>query len=216
MLFHLSQKNSIINKMIAQLRNVQLHEDRLRFRKNMERLAICMAYEISKTLRYEEVSITTPLGISETDIPSDRVVIASILRAGLAMHEGFLEIFDDADSAFISSYRKHHKDGSFEVNLEYVTCPNLENSVLILADPMVATGASIDSALEALLEYGEPRKIHIATAIASTNGIDHLRRKHKNAIIWAGDIDEELTAKSYIVPGLGDAGDLAFGPKLQE
>ena len=216
MKFHLVQKNSILNKHIAELRDARIQDDKMRFRRNLERSASIMAYEISRTFNYEEAEITTPLGISRMKVPDERIVVASILRAGLPMHNGVLSVLDDAESAFVSSYRKHHNDGNFEVKLEYVTCPPLDDSVLILTDPMVATGSSIQSALEALLENGQPRKIHIATVIASTSGIDYLQRKFPKAVIWAGDIDSELTAKSYIVPGLGDAGDLAFGPKVQE
>lgn len=216
MKFHLAQKNSILNKHIAELRDAKIHNDKMRFRRNLERAAAIMAYEISKTFKYSEAEITTPLGISHMDVPDDRVVVASILRAGLPMHNGVLSVLDDAESAFVSSYRKHHNDGNFEVNLEYVTCPPLDDCVLILVDPMVATGSSVQSAMDALLEYGQPRKVHIATVIASTAGMEHLKRKFPKAVVWAGDIDSELTAKSYIVPGLGDAGDLAFGPKIQE
>ena len=216
MKFHLAQRNSILNKHIAELRDAQIHDDRMRFRRNLERCASIMAYEISRTFRYTEAEISTPLGISHMEVPDERVVVASILRAGIPMHNGILSTLDDAESAFVSSYRKHHNDGNFEVKLEYVTCPPLDDCVLFLADPMVATGSSIHSAMDALLENGKPRKVHIATVIASTSGIDYIQRKFPKAVIWAGDIDTELTAKSYIVPGLGDAGDLAFGPKLQE
>ena len=216
MLHHFAQSNSIVNKYIAELRDANIQEDKMRFRKNLERIAEIIAYEISKTFRYSTAEISTPLGIAEMDVPDENIVVASILRAGIPMHNGFLNILDDVDSAFVSSYRKHHKDGNFEVKLEYVTCPDLTDTVLIITDPMVATGASVHSAMEALLNHGKPREIHIATIIASTSGMDHLKRKFPNAHIWVGDIDSELTAKSYIVPGLGDAGDLAFGPKVQE
>jgi uracil phosphoribosyltransferase len=213
---HFAKNNSIVNKYIAELRDAEIQEDKMRFRTNLERIASIMAYEISKTFQYTTAEVTTPLGISDVEVPDDKVIVASILRAGVPMHNGFLNVLDDVDSAFVSSYRKHHKDGNFEVKLEYVTCPDLDDTVLIIADPMVATGSSVDSAMQALLKHGQPREIHIATVIASTNGMDHLKRKFPNAHIWVGDIDSELTAKSYIVPGLGDAGDLAFGPKVQE
>ena len=182
----------------------------------MERVGEILAYEISKTFDFVEKEVETPMGIAKAQIPEQRVVIASILRAGLPFHNGMLNFFDNADNAFVSAYRQHHKDGTFEINIQYVSCPNLDDCVLILADPMLATGASMDLALNTLLENGTPAKIHIATAIASTYGLDHIRRLHPKAYIWMGDQDEELTARSYIVPGLGDAGDLAFGSKLQD
>jgi len=146
----------------------------------------------------------------------DQIVIANILRAGIPMHNGLLNYFDQADNAFVSAYRKHHKDGSFEINLQYVSCPNLNNAVLIICDPMLATGASMDIAIKNLLEYGTPKQIHIVTAISSMDGLEYIQRIYPNAQIWTGAVDEELTAKSYIVPGLGDAGDLSFGPKVQD
>lgn len=213
---HFAESNSIVNKYIAELRDAQIQKDKMRFRINLERIGSIMAYEISKSFKYAKAEITTPLGISEIEVPDENIVVTSILRAGVPMHNGFLNMLDDVDSAFISSYRKHHKDGNFEIKLEYVTCPDLDDAVLIITDPMIATGSSVHSAMEALLDYGQPRAIHIATVIASTSGIDHIKRKFPDAKIWVGDIDSELTAKSYIVPGLGDAGDLAFGPKIQE
>lgn len=212
----LTEKNSIANTFIAQLRDARVQADRMRFRKNIERLGQIFAYEISKTLQYEVREIETPLGIAAVSMPKDRIVIASILRAGLPLHHGMLSYFDDADNAFISAYRKHHKDGTFEINLEYVTCPDLNDCTLILTDPMLATGASFAAALEVLEKYGVPREIHLVTIIASSHGISYMRRTNARCKIWTGAIDEELTAKSYIVPGLGDAGDLLYGEKLQE
>ena len=158
----------------------------------------------------------TPLGIAQANVPNQKVVLATILRAGLPIHQGMLNYFDQADNAFISAYRRHHKDGTFDIRLEYVSCPSLEGRILILSDPMLATGASIVLALQELVEFGTPKEIHIVTAIASTNGLSYVRRIFPKVHIWMGARDEELTAKSYIVPGLGDAGDLSFGPKIQE
>lgn len=213
MLFNLTENNSIANRFIAELRNVELQKDRPRFRRNLERLGEVMAYEISRTLLYEPFEVETPLGVATTWLPTQRIVLATILRAGLPFHQGMLNYFDYADNAFISAYRRHHKDGTFEIQLDYVSTPDLEGAVLILADPMLATGSSVNLALQELRRFGEPAAIHIATAIASTAGIEGVRRRHPQAGIWAGAIDEELTAKSYIVPGLGDAGDLAYGEK---
>ena len=212
----LAENNSIANKFIAELRDTKVQHDRMRFRKNIERLGQIFAYEISKTLHYQEAEIETPLGIANVSLPQDRVVIASILRAGLPIHHGLLSYFDSADNAFISAYRKHHKDGTFEINLEYVTCPDLEDTVLILTDPMLATGASFAAALDVLEKYGTPKEVHLVTVIASSHGVNYIKRMYPRCKIWTGAIDEELTAKSYIVPGLGDAGDLLYGEKLQE
>ncbi len=216
MIVNFDEKNTIINKWVAELRSVDIQQDRMRFRKNMQRIAEVVAYEISKELAYLPYEVQTPLGIAKTNIPNEKIVLATILRAGLPMHEGMLNVFDDADNAFISAYRRHHKDGSFEINVEYVSCPQIEDSVLILSDPMLATGASIVASLKELNEYGVPKSIHIVTAIASASGIDYVKRYYPKATIWAGAIDDELTAKSYIVPGLGDAGDLAYGEKMQD
>ena len=216
MIFNLSETPTIANQYIAEIRDVNIQKDRMRFRKNMERIGEILAFEISKTLKYKKQQVETPLGIAEIQLPSQRIVIATILRAGLPLHQGMLNIFDQADNAFISAYRLHHKGGTFEVNLEYVSCPNLDDCVLIITDPMLATGASMDLAIKALLEYGQPAKIHVVTAIASSPGLSYMKRLYKKANFWVGAIDEELTAKSYIVPGLGDAGDLAYGSKLQE
>lgn len=215
MIYNLSENNSMANRFIAELRDVKVQGDRLRFRRNLERIGEVMAYEISRRLNYLPQEVETPLGIAKIALPTDRVVLGTILRAGMPMHQGLLNHFDDAESAFVSAYRKHHKDGTFEIALEYVSCPDLNECVLILSDPMLATGASVELAVQALRQFGEPRQLHVATAIASRQGLEHLRRTLPTANVWAGAIDDELTAKSYIVPGLGDAGDLAYGPKLQ-
>ena len=216
MIFNLSEQKSIANKFIAELRDVNIQKDKMRFRRNLERVGEVLAYEISRTLRYEQTNVETPLGIATTNKITQRIVLATILRAGLPLHQGMLNYFDDADNSFISAYRMHHKDGSFEINIEYVSCPNLNDSVVILCDPMLATGASINKTLDKLKEYGKPTEIHIATAVASSFGLEYIRRLHPHVHIWMGALDDELTAKSYIVPGLGDAGDLSFGSKLQE
>lgn len=213
MVHNFSDKPSIFNQFIAEIRDVNVQHDRMRFRKNLERMGEIMGYEISKSFAYQTTEIETPLGIAEVDLPTATPVLATILRAGLPLHQGLLHIFDNADNAFISAYRMHHKDGTFEINVEYVSCPSLDNRPLILCDPMLATGASMTSAVNHLLEYGTPSSIHIVTAIASVAGVDHVKRHVPTAKIWAGAIDEELTGKSYIVPGLGDAGDLAYGSK---
>ncbi len=216
MTFNLSEKDTIANKFVAELRSVEIQSDRMRFRRNMERIGEILAYEISKTFEYEEVEVETPLGIAISSVPKEHIVLGTILRAGLPMHQGMLNIFDDADNAFVSAYRRHHKDGTFEIKLEYVSCPNLEGSTLIIADPMLASGASVVTTLKELLRYGKPKAVHVASAIAAMDGVDHVRRIFPKAHIWLGALDEELTARSYIVPGLGDAGDLAYGEKLQD
>lgn len=212
----LADKPSIANQYIAELRDVIIQTDRMRFRRNMERLGEVFAYEISKTLPYHLLEVETPLGVAEVAVPSEQPIIATILRAGLPLHQGLLNVFDKADNGFISAYRKHHKDGTFEINVEYISCPLVENRVLIICDPMLATGSSLVLAVEKILEHGTPSKIHLVTAIASSLGLDYVKRMLPQAKIWVGAVDDELTAKSYIVPGLGDAGDLAFGDKLQD
>ena len=175
-----------------------------------------MAYELSKTLPYVQKEIETPLGTYQANVLQEQPVLATILRAGIPLYQGLLNFFDEADSAFIAAYRKHNKlDDSFEINQGYVTCPSLENRTLILADPMLATSSSLVVALDELFEYGQPREVHIVCVIACTEGLDTLRHRFPDITIWAADIDDELTAKGYIVPGLGDAGDLCFGSKMQ-
>jgi uracil phosphoribosyltransferase len=215
MVHNLSKSNSLVNQFVSELRNVDVQHDRMRFRRNLERIGEVIAYEISKQMNYKEVEITTPLGTAVMNLASDEPVIGTILRAGLPMHQGFLNYFDHADNAFISAYRKHHKDGSFEIALEYVSCPSLDDRILILCDPMLATGSSIVMTYKAMLQKGMPRHTHIVCAIASTQGVEFVKSQlPENVTIWAAAVDEELTAQAYIVPGLGDAGDLAFGEKL--
>ncbi len=215
MVQHLAKTNSLINTWVNELRNTEVQTDRMRFRRNMERIGEIVAYEISKTMPYEAVEINTPLGIYNGQVLSHQPVIATIFRAGFPLFQGMLNYFDQADCAFIAAYRKHHADGTFNINQEYVTCPSLAGRTLIIADPMLATGASLIMALDELFEYGQPLAVHVVVAIACTEGIDNLRQKYPEFKIWAADIDDELTAKGYIVPGLGDAGDLSFGSKLQ-
>ncbi|MBL7720895.1 MAG: uracil phosphoribosyltransferase [Chitinophagaceae bacterium] len=215
MIVNLSEKHSLVSNWVAELRDVNIQNDRMRFRRNLERIGEVAAYEISKVLPFEEKEIQTPLGIAEHKMMKEQPVLATILRAGLPLHQGLLNYFDKADNAFISAYRKHHKDGSFEISLEYISCPELENRVLIISDPMLATGASLVKTIQYLKDEGSPSSIHIVAAIACTVGIEYVKREAPSVTIWCGDIDDELTAKGYIVPGLGDAGDLAFGTKVQ-
>ena len=215
MVINLSDKNSILCNWISELRDNSVQTDRMRFRRNLERIGEAAAYEISKTLEFIDTEIQTPLGSSVCRNMKEQPVLATILRAGLPLHQGMLNIFDRADNAFISAYRKHHRDGSFEISLEYVSCPDLDNRILIISDPMLATGSSLVKTIHFLKEEGTPKAIHIVTAIACTVGIEYVRREEPSVTIWCGDIDDELTAKGYIVPGLGDAGDLAFGTKQQ-
>jgi uracil phosphoribosyltransferase len=216
MVINLSEKNSLVNNWISEIRDVNVQTDRMRFRRNLERIGEVAAYEISKTLPFVEKEIQTPLGISTCRVMEDQPVLATILRAGVPLHQGMLNYFDKADNAFISAYRKHHRDGSFEISLEYISCPDLTDRVLILCDPMLATGSSLVKTIHFLKDEGTPKAIHIVSAIACTVGIEYVRREQPHVTIWCGDIDEELTAKGYIVPGLGDAGDLAFGTKQQQ
>jgi uracil phosphoribosyltransferase len=216
MVTNLSEQHSLITNWISELRNTIVQEDRMRFRNNLERIGEIIAYEISRQLPWGETEIQTPLGIHTSKVLKEQPVLATILRAGLPMHTGMLRFFDKADNAFVSAYRKHNPDGSFDIWLEYMSSPSIENRILILSDPMIATGASIVKAIDAMKEEGAPSQIHIACAIACTIGIEYiLREAGDDVYIWCGDIDEELTAKGYIVPGLGDAGDLAFGNKTQ-
>lgn len=215
MIHRLSEQHTIANQFLAELRNIDIHHDRLRFRINMERLGQIFAYEISKLLTYEKEIVPTPLGEASAYLSDDRIVLATILRAGLPLHNGLLSYFDHADNAFVTAYRKHEKDGSFDIAMKYMTCPSLENSILIVSDPMLATGASIDKVLEELLTHGRPKSIHIVSVIAATQGLAYVHNKYPDVHIWIGDEDPTLNDQAYIVPGLGDAGDLAFGEKLQ-
>jgi uracil phosphoribosyltransferase len=215
MLTNLSQNYSILCDWMAELRDVSVLTDRMRFRRNLERIGEIAGYEISRHLAYEEQEIQTPLGIAVTKVLKNQPVLATILRAGLPLHQGLLNVFDKADNAFISAYRKHEPDGSFEISMSYITSPEIENRTLIISDPMIATGSSMVKTIQQIRAEGNPADIHIVTAIACTVGIEYLRRAMPACKIWCGAIDDELTAKGYIVPGLGDAGDLSFGNKLQ-
>ena len=214
MVINLSDKYSILCDWVAELRDVSVQCDRMRFRRNLERIGEMAAYEISRSLEYEEREIQTPLGISVSKMLKTQPVLATILRAGLPLHQGLLNVFDKADNAFVSAYRKHDADGSFEISMSYITSPELENRVVIISDPMLATGASMVKTIQQL-RAGNPTDIHVVTAIACTVGIEFVRRAMPTCKIWCGSIDDELTAKGYIVPGLGDAGDLSFGNKIQ-
>lgn len=213
MIHELGAQNSILNPFIAQLRNVEVQNDSLRFRRNMERIGEIFAYEISKTLRYQTFEIQTPLGEAQCNLISESVVLGTIMRAGLPLHQGLLNFFDDAPSLFIGAFRKVRKSNEFHIQMDYVSTPNLDGKTLIIADPMLATGQSMVLACKELLQRYKIHKIHIVSVIASVEGLAHTRACLPQADIWIGAIDEELTSKSYIVPGLGDAGDLSFGPK---
>ena len=213
----LNKQNTILNKFIAQMRDKNIQRDPMRFRRNMERVGEIMAYEISKMLNYTTHMVETPLGIAAVEEISDKVVIATILRAGLPFHQGFLNYFDDADNGFVSAYRKSRPDGSFIVDVEYVSTSSLSGKTLILVDPMLATGTSLMLVYDALIRRaGEPEHTHFAAAFASEQGVEYVL-KHTNpdkCTLWCATVDPELTSKSYIVPGIGDAGDLAYGVKL--
>ncbi|MDG1475898.1 MAG: uracil phosphoribosyltransferase [Vicingaceae bacterium] len=211
---NLGEDNSIFNQFISEIRNVDVQNDKMRFRRNCERMGEIMAYEISKTFSYNKTEITTPLGKTEIGLMNEQPVLSTILRAGLTLHQGLLNYFDNADNAFVSAYRKHRKDGSFIIEAEYMASPSIDNRTVILSDPMLATGASIVEIYKLLLQKGTPKKLHLAILIASKEGLDYIERNlPKNTTVWVGAIDDELTAQSYIVPGLGDAGDLAYGNK---
>lgn len=217
MIKNLGTENSLFAEFLAEIRDKDIQTDRMRFRRNMERLGEVFAYEISKTMEFSSHDVVSPLGIAKSNKLKQQPVLATILRAGLPLHQGLLNYFDRADNAFISAYRKHDKDGSFEIKLEYVSCPNLDGRVLVIVDPMLATGSSLVLAYNNLLQFGKPKMVHLVTAIACTDGVNYVKRSlsRKKYNLWVGAIDEELTAQSYIVPGLGDAGDLAFGSKVE-
>jgi len=215
MIINLSDQHSLVSNWVSELRDIAVQTDSMRFRRNLERIGEIAAYEISKKLAWEEKEITTPLGIATCKVLKSQPVLATILRAGLGMHTGLLNYFDKGENAFISAYRKHHPDGSFEISMEYMSCPEIDDKVLIISDPMIATGSSLVKVIQSLKEEGEIKELHIVCAIACTVGLEYVLRAQPKATIWCGDIDDELTAKGYIVPGLGDAGDLAFGQKIQ-
>lgn len=214
--FDMSLKSSLVNQYIAELRDVDIQSDRHRFRMNLERIGEIFAYEISKYLDFAEIEVETPMGIAPSKMLKQQPVLATILRAGIPLHNGVLRLFDQADNAFVSAYRKHHKDGTFEINMSHVSSPRIDDRPLIICDPMLATGKSMSAAIESLYQFGQPSQLHILVVIASTEAIDNISRLYPEAFIWTAAIDDELTAKSYIVPGLGDAGDLAYGKKSKD
>lgn len=213
---NLGQNNSILNRFIAELRDKAIQKDSMRFRRNLERIGEIFAYEISKTLNYSTREVTTPLGIANCNIPDENLLLATILRAGVPLHNGMLNYFDKAQNAFIAAYRKYGKDNKFTIQIEYVSSPSVEGKTLIIADTMLATGSSLVLAYEKLCEKGEPAHTHIVCPIASEFSLGYLSKHlpHKKVTLWVAAVDEELTNKSYIVPGIGDAGDLAYGDKL--
>jgi len=218
MIIHnLGLNDSILNQFMAEMRDINVQNDRMRFRRNIERIGEIIAYEISKTLNYHTIDVQTPLGLQPVSVPCDRIVLATILRAGLPFHQGFLSYFDKAENAFISASRKYNEDHSaFKIELGYLSSPSIAGKTLIIIDPMLATGSSLDLAYQILLKRGEPKRIHVVCAIASKHGVEAVTRIFPDGIttIWAGAIDPELNDKAYIVPGLGDAGDLAYGEKM--
>lgn len=215
MIKEIGKENSLFNQFLMELRDANVQVDSMRFRKNLYRLGEIFAYEISKTLNYKQVEVTTPLGVLDMHIPSEQPVLATILRAGLPLHEGLLNFFDQAESGFVSAYRKYSKDEKFTIKLDYISAPDITKKILIVSDPMLATGGSLTTSLKGLMEVGKPKHIHIVSVLASDEGIAYVKKMFslKNLTIWVGAIDAELTAQAYIVPGLGDVGDIAYGKK---
>jgi uracil phosphoribosyltransferase len=215
-IINLGKQNSIFNHFIREIRDVNIQKDAMRFRRNIERIGEIFAYEISQKMTYENNDITTPLGISSESLMIEKPVLATILRAGLPLHQGLLNYFDSSENCFISAFRKHKRGGDFEIKIEYMSSPDLEGKTVILCDPMMASGSSMVLAMEALLSKGKPKHIHVVVTIASSEGIQYFKENlpFRNCTLWLGAEDKEMTAQSYIVPGLGDAGDLAFGEKI--
>ena len=213
---NISEENSVLNHFLGQIREVTIQKDSMRFRRNMERIGETMAYEISKKLTYTNIAITTPLGIKNTTKIAEEIVLCSILRAGLTLHQGFLNYFDAAENGFISAYRNHYNsDENFDILVEYQAVPNMTDKTLILVDPMLATGQSLVAVLNKILDTHQPKEIHIAVVIAAPEGIKYVSENlPKNCHLWVASLDEKLNEKNYIIPGLGDAGDLAYGNKL--
>ncbi len=215
MIYNIGEKSSLVNQFMSEIRDKNIQKDSLRFRRNLERMGEIFAYEISQKLTYQSQMVETPLGIAQVPVLSENILLATIMRAGMPLHQGLLNYFDKAGNAFISAYRKYHKDGSFDIKFEYLSAPATDNKTIILSDPMLATGSSMVLAYNALLGKGTPTYTHIVVLVASTDGIEYLK-KHidmTKVSVWVAAIDKELTAKSYIVPGIGDAGDLAYGDK---
>jgi len=217
MVREIGKGSSLFNTFFSELRDKEVQRDGMRFRKNMEMIGEIFAYEISKEMDFTEKEITTPLGVANMKLISDKPVLATILRAGLPLHQGLLNYFNTADCAFVSAYRKYKKNSKFDISMDYISSTSLDGRVLIVSDPMLATGGSMSTSIKALLENGKPKHIHIVCLVASEEGLSVIKRNFslQNITIWVGAIDDELTAKAYIVPGLGDAGDLAFGTKLE-
>ncbi len=214
-IINLSKNNTILNQYIAEIRDINIQKDRLRFRRNIERIGEIMAYEVSKTFPYNNIEVTTPLGTATESVPSEQPVIATILRAGLPFHQGFLSYLDKAENAFVSAYRKYKDTLKFDINIEYIASPRIDNKILIMTDPMLATGGSMELSYQAMLTKGKPSRIHVVSIIASQKAVDYIKSSFPEDIttIWCAAIDPEINAHSYIIPGLGDAGDLAFGEK---
>ena len=212
---NLGLENTIFNQYIAEIRDEKVQKDPIRFRRNLERLGEIFAYEISKTFSYHPVEVTTPLGVKTMHLMDEQPILATILRAGLPLHQGMHNIFDHADNAFISAFRKHYMDGTFDIQIDYMSAPDMDDRILVICDPMLASGQSMVCAYNEIMKQGHPKYIHIVSVIASTQGVEYLRRNLPDidCTIWLGAVDDELTVQSYIVPGLGDAGDLAYGCK---
>lgn len=210
-----NESNSILNRFVAEIRDINIQNDRLRFRRNIQRIGEIMSYEISKKLKYSTKDITTPLGVAKVNTPDNQIVLCTILRAGLAFHEGFLSYFDNAENAFISAYRLYKDENHFEIKTEYLASPSIEGKTLIIVDPMLATGCSMEVCYKAILEKGTPAEIHIASVIASQPAVKHIKEVFPadKTTLWCAAIDPEINEHAYIVPGLGDAGDLAYGSK---
>ena len=217
-IINLCENNSLVSQFMSEIRDKDVQQDRLRFRANVHRLGQIMAYEISKQLNYKTIDTVTPLAVAKTNVIDDNLVLATILRAGLPLHEGFLNYFDKAENGFVSAYRKYdaHDPNKFDVKIEYLACPSIENKVLCIIDPMLATGLSMARAYKALLSRGTPKHVHMASVIATDQAIEFIEKNipNENLTLWTCDLDHELNEHSYIVPGLGDAGDLVYGEKL--
>jgi uracil phosphoribosyltransferase len=216
MVINIGSRNSIVNQFLRELRDSSIQQDSMRFRRNMERMGEIFAYEISKTMDYEPKEVITSLGTTEMQVLKSSPILATILRAGLPLHQGMLNYFDKADNAFVSAYREHRKDGEFAIQIEYVSSPDIEGRTLILTDPMLATSQSMVASYKSLLIHGKPAHTHFVSVVASVQGVEYLKRMlpKTGTTIWVAAIDDELTAQGYIVPGLGDAGDLAYGQKI--
>ncbi|OUS02420.1 uracil phosphoribosyltransferase [Flavobacteriales bacterium 33_180_T64] len=215
---NLSLQNSILNTFISEIRNVSIQKDSMRFRRNIERIGEILGYEMSKVLHYNSTNIETPLGLCNINMLNNDIVLCSILRAGVPLHNGLLNYFDNAENAFISAYRQHKENpDSFDIVVEYLACPSLENKTLILADPMLATGQSMVATFEALKPFGTPKEVHLVSVIGAQKGVDYINTHFSiDSHLWIAAIDKDLSSNGYIIPGLGDAGDLAFGQKLQQ